>query len=58
MVENINYYSVECPNINELVLVTFNLNCIKEGFLKGRLIEYPKYMCIMNHQDATKKKKI
>jgi translation initiation factor 2 alpha subunit (eIF-2alpha) len=58
MVENINYYSVECPIINELVLVTFNLNCSKEGFFKGKLIEYPKYMCIMNHQDATKKKKI
>ena len=58
MLENINYYSAEYPEINELVLVVFNLNCIKEGFFKGKLIEYPEYKCIMNHQDATKKKKI
>lgn len=54
----INYYSDECPEINELVLVKFNLNCIETGFFKGKLIEYPNYECIMNHQDATKKKKI
>ena len=42
MLENINYYSAEYPEINELVLVVFNLNCIKEGFFKGKLIENHK----------------
>lgn len=54
----INFYSKNKPELNELVLVVFNLNCISEGFFKGTLIEYPYYNCIMNYHDATKKKKI
>jgi translation initiation factor 2 alpha subunit (eIF-2alpha) len=53
-----NYYSIDIPHNNELVLVVFNENLQNEGIFKGKLIEYPNYECIMNYQDATKKRKI
>jgi ribosomal protein S24E len=53
-----NYYSTLYPEIDELVLVVFNKNVDEEGIFKGSLLEYPNYNCIMNYQDATKKKKV
>jgi len=53
-----NYYSIEHPEINELVLVIFNQNLQNEGIFKGLLVEYPNYQCIMSYQDTTKKKKV
>ena len=53
-----NYYSNEYPNINELILVMFYSNLQNDGIFKGKVIEYPNYECIMNYQDATKKKKV
>jgi translation initiation factor 2 alpha subunit (eIF-2alpha) len=52
---NIQYYSVNDPKIDELVLVHFIEKC--DAFFNAKLIEY-KYDAIMNFQDATKKKKI
>jgi len=53
-----NYYSTLYPEINELVLVVFNEKLDDEGIFKGNLLEYPNCNCIMNYQDATKKKKV
>jgi len=53
-----NYYSIEHPEINELVLVIFNQNLQNEGIFKGVLVEYPNYQCIMSYHDTTKKKKV
>ena len=50
----INYYSINHPKINELVLVQFTEK--NDSFFKAKLIEYD-YTGIMNYQDATKKKK-
>jgi translation initiation factor 2 alpha subunit (eIF-2alpha) len=52
---NIQYYSVNDPKVDELVLVHFIEKC--DAFFNAKLIEY-KYDAIMNFQDATKRKKI
>jgi len=52
---NLNFYSIEDPKLNELVIVQF----IEKGesFFKANLLEYP-YKGLINFQNATKKKKI
>ena len=53
--EVIQYYSETDPIIEELVLVKFIKR--NDSFFDGELLEY-KYKCMLNYQDATKKRKV
>ncbi len=53
--DDINYYSIEHPEIGDLVLAKFNQQ--SEAFF-GTLLEYSGYSCIMNYQDVVKKRKV
>ena len=52
---NLNFYSIEDPKLNELVIVQF----IEKGesFLKANLLEYP-YKGLINFQNAKKIKAV
>jgi len=52
---NIQFYSIEKPDIDEYVLVQFTKK--EDAFFCAKLLEY-NYEGIMNFHDATKKKKI
>lgn len=52
---DINYYSVEDPEQDELVLATFTEN---NDVFFGKLEQYQGYSCMMNYQDIVKKRKI
>jgi translation initiation factor 2 alpha subunit (eIF-2alpha) len=51
----INYYSIEHPESGDLALVKFTANT--DAFF-GTFVEYDGYRCIMNYQDAVKKRKV
>lgn len=55
LLNGVNYYSVEHPEIGELILVKFNS---QEDAFFGNLVEFPDYRCIMNYQDVVKKRKV
>jgi hypothetical protein len=53
---NYQFYSIDKPVINEIVLVNFTEK--KDSYFKGNLLEYNLYDAILNFHDATRKKKI
>lgn len=53
---NYQYYSVEYPNTNELVLVEFTDR--NDSFFEAKILEFNNLRGMMNYQDATKKRKV
>ena len=53
---NYQFYSIDKPSINEIVLVNFIEK--KDSYFKGKLLEYNLYDAILNFHDATRKKKV